>query len=68
MIDISAPSGQLSSYVTDETDLGSAVCPWVIKGRRGQKINITLIDFSTKLQLDGACQVGRQKLVLINLS
>ncbi len=57
MLDIAAPSGVLSSVVTDDTGLGSATCPWVIKAQTGQRINITLMDFSTYIPLDGACQV-----------
>ena len=56
MVDITAPSGVLSSVVTDDTELGSATCPWVIKAQPGQRNNITLMDFSTHIPLDGACQ------------
>ena len=49
---LSAPSGLLSSVLTEETGLGSADCPWMIKAQPGQRINITLFDFATT-QLNG---------------
>ena len=41
-----ASSGYLASTVTDETGCGSAETPWMISVPKGQKINITLHDFS----------------------
>ncbi len=38
--------GYLSSVVTGETGLGSDVCPWIIRVDPGQRINVTLLDFS----------------------
>ena len=61
MVDVTAPSGELSSYVTAETELGSTNCPWVIKAKPGQKINMTLMDFSTNYHEDQdgmSCQVS----------
>ena len=38
--------GYLSSYIASTTLCGSQHSPWVIQGREGQKINLTLYDFS----------------------
>lgn len=39
-------SGYLSNTVTDSTSQGSVGCPWVIVVDGGQRINVTLFDFS----------------------
>ena len=41
-----ATSGHLSSLVTETTRCGSAETPWLLTAQPGQKINITLWDFS----------------------
>ena len=38
--------GYLSSYVTSHTLCGAQHSPWVVQGQPGQKINLTLYDFS----------------------
>ena len=38
--------GHLSSWVTATNGCGSASCPWVVEALPGQRINITLFDFS----------------------
>ena len=43
-----APSGYIASTVSDMTGCGLADAPWVIEVRPGQKINITLFDFSQR--------------------
>ena len=43
---VSPSSGYLSSQVTWESGCGTARCPWVIQAQPGQRINITLMDFS----------------------
>ncbi len=40
------PSGFLASTVTADTGCGSAQTPWMITVPRGQRINVTLHDFS----------------------
>ena len=45
-INVSSQSGYLSSLVTSETSLGSDPCPWVIRLDPGQRINVTLYDFT----------------------
>ena len=42
-------NGHLSSLLAAETGYGSAQCPVNIEASEGQKINVTLIDFSPKL-------------------
>ena len=41
-----ATSGLLASTVTDNTGCGSAETPWILSVPKGQRINITLHDFS----------------------
>ncbi len=43
---MSGPSGYISSVVTTESGFGSEACPWVIRVDSGQRINITLLDFT----------------------
>ena len=43
---LTQPSGHLASLTTSELGCGSALCPWLIQVQPGQRINITVIDFS----------------------
>lgn len=43
---LNATSGYLASVLTEETQAGSIHCPWVIKAKPGQRINITMYDFA----------------------
>lgn len=52
---LTAQTGLLPSVLTEETGLGSADCPWMIKAKPGQKINITLFDFATNQQEGDTC-------------
>ena len=47
-----AQRGYIASDVTVARTLGSPMCPWQIRVKPGQTINITLIDFSTLQQSD----------------
>jgi len=38
-------SGFLSSVVSAETGVGSPDCPWMVRARPGQRINVTLLNF-----------------------
>ena len=40
--------GYLSSLVAAQSGYGSVDCPWTITAQEGQRINITLLDFSPK--------------------
>ncbi len=42
---VTEPSGYIASVVTKETSCGSEVSPWVIEGKPGQRVNLTLFDF-----------------------
>ncbi len=42
------PHGYLSSHVTYSTSCGSQYSPWIIQGQPGQRINLTLFDYSTR--------------------
>jgi len=43
---LNAQSGLISSQVTEETGCGVTELPWIIEVGHGQRINITLFDFS----------------------
>ena len=41
-----APTGIIASSLSEGTDYGSDLCPWSIRGRPGQRVNITLVNFA----------------------
>lgn len=41
--------GYLASMTTHETGYGSADCPWVIRVLDGQRIQLTLLDFTYRM-------------------
>ena len=45
-LEISQTQGYLSSYITSSTNCGSFHAPWIIQASPGQRINLTLYDFS----------------------
>ena len=45
-VTLTAPSGYLANIVTEETRCGGDSAPWRIEGQPGQRINLTLYDFS----------------------
>ncbi len=49
MVLVPGPLGYLSSTVTEETACGSVSSPWRIDALPGQRINITLMDFSADI-------------------
>ena len=51
--DAAGTSGLLSSQVTELTGCGTADWPWLIEARDGQRINITLHDFSREALASG---------------
>jgi len=46
-VPVTHPFGYLSNYITELHSYGSLTCPWRIQLQRGERINITLIDFTT---------------------
>ena len=46
-VTLTEPEGYLSNRITDETQCGSTEFPWIIKASPGQKVNITMLDFSS---------------------
>ncbi len=46
-VEVTGSSGYLANTVTRHTQIGGAGCPWVIHVPKGQRVNITLLDFST---------------------
>ncbi len=52
-VNVTSQTGYLSSDITADSGFGSDSCPWVIRVDAGQRINITLLDFTlavTKLK------------------
>ena len=41
-------SGYIANSLTDEYSLGTASCPWKVEVPHGQRINVTLLDFTVK--------------------
>ncbi len=42
---LTSQTGYIASSVSDVTGHGTSNCPWVIEVHKGQKINVTLMDF-----------------------
>ena len=38
---LSQPKGYIASVVTEDTQLGSTMCPWLIQGQPGQQVSIS---------------------------
>ncbi len=43
---LTAPSGHIANVVTEETRCGGDDAPWLIEAKPGQRINLTLYDFT----------------------
>ena len=43
--------GYLSTLMTQELSVGSQACPWRLYAMPGQRINFTLLDFSSNVQI-----------------
>ena len=43
---VSTQDGYLSSHVTETSGAGSVDCPWNVRAELGQRIKLTLLDFS----------------------
>jgi len=46
-------TGYLSSLVTDRTGVGTADCPWLLRASSGQRISLSLLDFTAVDVPDG---------------
>jgi len=46
LTEVHGSSGVLASITAQELDVGTASCPWLIVASPGQRINITLMDFT----------------------
>lgn len=53
---LTAQKGYLSSWVAKQTGCGSPTTPWILESSPGQRINFTLIDF-TSAAVGGAMSV-----------
>ena len=45
VVDAAKSSGFLANIVTEEQSFGSSRCPWIVAAPRGQRLNISLVDF-----------------------
>ena len=45
VVDAVRSSGYLANIVTEEQSFGSSRCPWIISAPRGQRLNVSLVDF-----------------------
>ena len=52
-VEVTAQEGTLANVVTYDTSCGGHRSPWLIKARPGQRINITMWDFTYHDQQDG---------------
>lgn len=43
---LSSRKGTIASIFSENTEYGSDICPWVVRGKPGQRINITLVNFA----------------------
>ena len=58
-VKIQTSAGFLASSVTQQTGCGSASCPWRLEALPGQRINLTLYDFSkTETERKGRFYTG----------
>ena len=44
---LSQPKGYIASVVTEDTQLGSTMCPWLIQGQPGQQVSTFITKNST---------------------
>ena len=52
MIEVTDPEGIISSSIAED-ESGRHLCPVLIKGKPGQRINITLVDFGSVISQQG---------------
>ncbi len=64
---VSSGAGYLSSGVTSRSGCGSASCPWVLEARPGQRVNVSLLDFSRGKSFDaqGNLDPGKVRCVCV---
>lgn len=46
LVSVVSGTGYLSSAVTDRTGVGTADCPWLLRAGPGQRISLSLLDFT----------------------
>lgn len=64
-VKLTAPSGYIGSLFTKETELGSARCPWKISVQPGQRVNLTLYDYSMHTRKDTSLSSQGEKLCFV---
>ncbi len=52
-LELTEPEGAIASLLAEEHGFGTRRCPWVIRAKPGQKINITLLDFGLAVRNEG---------------
>ena len=58
---LTAPEGHLSSWVTATDGCGSASCPWVVEALPGQRLNVTIFDFSISARNSSSARGGKPR-------
>ena len=43
---VGGPSGYIASVLSEGTEYGTEICPWTIRAKPGQTVNITLVNFA----------------------
>ena len=66
LYNVSANEAFLSSDVTRTTGCGTPVVPWHVTSKKGQKINVTLHDFS--VQANRMISFGSGKVIYVHIS
>ena len=51
---VHSSEGYIANTVSDQTGCGLADAPWVIEVHPGQRVNVTLMDFTQRIHKDGS--------------
>lgn len=57
-------TGYLSSVITDRTGVGTADCPWLLRAGPGQRISLSLLDFTAAGRRPPSSQSAENEAVL----
>ena len=57
-------TGYLSSLVTDRTGVGTADCPWLLRASSGQRISLSLLDFTAAGRRPSTSQTAENEAAL----
>jgi len=57
-------TGYLSSVITDRTGVGAADCPWLLRAGSGQRISLSLLDFTVAGRRSSTSQSAENEAAL----